>query len=243
MRVFGINRADRPERLASCVRECEEVGLDFLRVNAVKAEDVDPQIVLATGLRQPQIACWQSHERAWRQLANSDLESALIVEDDVMWLQDPAPIFTFWNQRNSHRPEVLQLGSLASMSFKASKRGWVTHLMARAVHHTARRAPASRRLFEFAAPLNRASVRPTRPQVPSVQTPHPEMVFGEFGAGCHAYLITRKQALVLLDLGFNSPPLLPADNALDSLAKAGGVAVARLRIPVAGQSLFPSDIR
>jgi GR25 family glycosyltransferase involved in LPS biosynthesis len=243
MQALGINLRKRPDRLAYCVRQCEQVGLDFRRVDAVDADGVDPQLAELTGLKRSQIACWQSHQAAWTQLVNSDLEGAVVVEDDVIWLRDPGSVFGYWRDRPQERPEILQLGSLATVGRGALKREVAARTLARVVQSTVRRVPSSRSVISSAAPLMSAPLSARRVRKPATSVAVPAIVHGFFGAGTHAYLISRRQAARLLEVEFNTPPLLPADNALDALAKAGGFSVGQLLVAVAGQALFPSDVR
>jgi glycosyl transferase family 25 len=84
-RVINLDRA--PERWASISRIAAERGLALERVPAVDGRD--PAALAAavaapgSGLRPAEIACFESHLRAWRLIAEGDAPFGLVLEDDI----------------------------------------------------------------------------------------------------------------------------------------------------------------
>ncbi|KAF2685044.1 glycosyltransferase family 25 protein [Lentithecium fluviatile CBS 122367] len=69
------------------------------------AADVDPHSLLWLGI-------WRAHANAWRHIIDNNLQTALIIEDDVDWDENIKQIMGLWNwqlqQNNTMRPNPQQ---------------------------------------------------------------------------------------------------------------------------------------
>lgn len=91
MRIYLINLARRPDRLAAMVRQASPLGLDLDRVEAVDAKAVEPGILdhwFTPGGPLGEIpkgdkACLLSHRGAWEMFLASPDNHAVFLEDDV----------------------------------------------------------------------------------------------------------------------------------------------------------------
>lgn len=88
--IFYINLASRPDRREFMERQLAELGLIGHRIEAVTADeisDADAERYCNSGkptfLRKRELACTQSHERAWTAMIDGDHAVALILEDDA----------------------------------------------------------------------------------------------------------------------------------------------------------------
>ncbi|GEM_PF-365538 len=100
VRIFVINLARRPDRLERMKRMFDGFGCDFVRVDAVDAQEISfeelktqfsdaaPLGALSVG----DMCCTQSHRQAWRQLAETDCEWGAVFEDDVLLADDFAAV-------------------------------------------------------------------------------------------------------------------------------------------------------
>ena len=90
MRIFLINLARRPDRLAAMTEALGRLGLGFTRIDALDAgtasdlgtafDDAGPLGEIPRGDR----ACLLSHRAAWRAFAATGDDHAVILEDDVV---------------------------------------------------------------------------------------------------------------------------------------------------------------
>jgi glycosyl transferase family 25 len=91
MRIYLINLARRPDRLAAMTAEAGRLGLVFDRVEALDARGAEPGAMAhgfaASGPLGPlpdgDKACLVSHRLAWQRFADSDDGHAVFLEDDV----------------------------------------------------------------------------------------------------------------------------------------------------------------
>ena len=81
MRVVVINLDRSPDRLAMFREQAEGMGLAFERMAAIDARTVvEPRGRLTAG----EIACFESHRRAWKELVESGDGWLAVFEDDVV---------------------------------------------------------------------------------------------------------------------------------------------------------------
>ena len=90
MKIYLINLARRPDRLAAMQAEAARLGLALTRIDAVDAktealpqarfEQAGPLGEIPAGDK----ACFLSHEKAWQALVASGEDHAVILEDDVI---------------------------------------------------------------------------------------------------------------------------------------------------------------
>lgn len=96
MKAYVINLDRRPDRLAFFRDQAAERGFDFTRIVAV--DGTDPALIARaatlpagfTGYRRGpyQLACFESHRKAWRAILESGAPLGLVMEDDVILTPD-----------------------------------------------------------------------------------------------------------------------------------------------------------
>lgn len=89
--ILYINLAQRPDRRAFMERQFGELNLGARRIEAVSAADLMPADIerycnpkAVHCLSRSQLACWQSHLRAWRALIETGAPWGLVLEDDAV---------------------------------------------------------------------------------------------------------------------------------------------------------------
>ena len=100
MRIFVINLARRPDRMAAMAAQLDRLGLAYERFDAVDGKTCDPAELNApfaaegamAELTPGDKACTSSHIQLWRLIASSGDSHAVILEDDVE-LSHAAPHF------------------------------------------------------------------------------------------------------------------------------------------------------
>jgi GR25 family glycosyltransferase involved in LPS biosynthesis len=188
-----INLEKRADRLSRLRAKLELTGLQFSPLNAVDGSDPnfgDP----SSGFLSPGLAAnWLSHQAAYSELASSDREFMLILEDDA----DFSP--NQFNRRrleshvllmDKHGVDLLQIGFISHLYRIWSPRGFLDYVIA----IRARRIKMDKDLREV-------------------------FVQDEFRAGAHGYIIRRSLAEKLI--GKNVPAALASDYFLSSLAASG----------------------
>lgn len=91
MKIYVINLARRPDRMAAMASQLERLGLSYERFDAVDARTADPVELSApfaengamAELTPGDKACTTSHMRLWRKIAVAAETHAIILEDDV----------------------------------------------------------------------------------------------------------------------------------------------------------------
>lgn len=92
MRIFVINLARRPDRMAAMAAQLERLGLAYERFDAVDAKSADPVELNAPFAAQGAMAeltpgdkaCTTSHMHLWQRIASGSESHAAILEDDVL---------------------------------------------------------------------------------------------------------------------------------------------------------------
>ncbi len=92
MRIFVINLARRPDRMAAMAAQLERLGLAYERFDAVDAKSADPVELNApfaargamAELTPGDKACTASHMHLWQRIAAGPESHAAILEDDVL---------------------------------------------------------------------------------------------------------------------------------------------------------------
>jgi len=100
MRIFVINLARRPDRMAAMAAQLDRLGLAYERFDAVDGKTCDPISLNAPFAAQGAMAeltsgdkaCTSSHLYLWRQIGSGTDSHAVILEDDVE-LSSAAPSF------------------------------------------------------------------------------------------------------------------------------------------------------
>jgi glycosyl transferase family 25 len=91
MRIFVINLARRPDRMAAMAAQLDRLGLAYERFDAVDGKTFDPVELNApfaakgamAELTPGDKACTTSHIHLWRRIAAASESHAVILEDDV----------------------------------------------------------------------------------------------------------------------------------------------------------------
>ena len=142
-----INLARSPERWASIRRLAAERGLPVERIEAVDGRD--PQALSTSaaapdsGLRPGEIACFESHRKVWRRIADDPAPFGLVLEDDVFLAADIVALLT-------EIEGVAAASGLAIVKLNAHPRGMllrrtpIATVAGRSLLRARSRAPATR---------------------------------------------------------------------------------------------------
>ncbi len=95
--ILVINLDSNPERLQSIEKQCQEYGLNFTRIPAVRGSSLsqaerdavyneeDNRKYYYKVLTSGEIGCTLSHVHCWQFIIENDLDYALILEDDAIF--------------------------------------------------------------------------------------------------------------------------------------------------------------
>jgi len=205
--IFLINLDDRKDRLDSSTEQLNEIDLQFTRVSAVSSRDVEESLFLT----QPVLACWKSHINTYSMLIASDLEYALVLEDDFL-IKNPKKFSGFLESLNVEKYDLLQLGFLLPGTFNRAR--WIFEELEKLIFFSLGFISKNIGLKSFSQRLRitearNASVRFTQ---------------SSFLPGTHAYLINRKMAFALISL---DSPQFSADEFFIALSKMRSFRMAR----------------
>jgi GR25 family glycosyltransferase involved in LPS biosynthesis len=198
--IYVINLARREDRLKK-ISEClSRAHLAFNRIEAVDGRIGVSSRSTAFASKGNQ-ACWESHQLAFRRFIESKSRYALILEDDAdVSHLSEKKLADLCTVMEAHDIGVLQIGFVSK------------------IYRFPRMMPF---ILKVASYLEKRVVHAQG--VGSV-------VFGEFRAGTHSYLVNIPAAEDLI--GANIPAVLAADGFLGSLALANGtsatIKIARL---------------
>jgi GR25 family glycosyltransferase involved in LPS biosynthesis len=235
-----INLAERVDRRDFALAEARRVGVEIEFVSAVRAEDVPIDYVRMSGMTAGRIACWASHRKAWQAAQQRGASYALILEDDVRWLESPLSILGEASVLPQSAFDVLQLGSLHTGSRVATRRADYVYRAALVARMAGRIAAPAQRLEAWLAERSQLMSQAMN-DVQSRALISREIEWGTFGSGAHAYLIGKSCIGRLLR--FNWPPFLTTDDALSALAAQRNFRIGALAYAVATQAPLPSDLR
>ncbi|KAK9238801.1 hypothetical protein V1525DRAFT_80992 [Lipomyces kononenkoae] len=85
---YRTDRQDAMDLLASTS------NLKVTRINGVDGESISAKAVPDNANLQPSVlGCWRAHADAWRYVIDNDIETALILEDDIDWDENIHQIF------------------------------------------------------------------------------------------------------------------------------------------------------
>lgn len=99
MRIFVINLARNPERLARMEKLLAAQGLQFERLEAVDGKTLKEEEIARWSQRQPdgslclspsEVGCMLSHRHAWEKIAAMETGHAVILEDDIHFSAEAA---------------------------------------------------------------------------------------------------------------------------------------------------------
>jgi len=205
--IFLINLDDRKDRLDSSTRHLNEIDLQFTRVSAVSSRDVEESLFLT----KPVLACWKSHIKTYSMLIASDLEYALVLEDDFL-IKNPKKFSGLLERLNTEKYDLLQLGFIFPGMFNRMR--WIFEEIEKLIFYSLGFVCKSIGLKSFSQRLRIAEARSA-----SVR-----FTQSSFLPGTHAYLINRKMASALISL---DSPQFSADEFFIAFSKMRSFRVAR----------------
>lgn len=120
--IWVINLDRSPQRWAHIESNCLAAGIEPVRIAAVDAlgltaADIDRHVDWRRNereyfakLKPGEVACFLSHQKAWRTFLQSDLEHICILEDDVAWDRPPQPVLAaLVESMGSETPQMVKL--------------------------------------------------------------------------------------------------------------------------------------
>jgi len=197
--IFLINLDDRRDRLDSATKQLNEIDLKFTRVSAVSSRDVEENLFLT----EPVLACWKSHIKTYSRLIASDLEYALVLEDDFL-IKNPKKFSSFLESLYMEQFDLLQIGFLLPGMFNRMR--WIFEELEKLIFYSLGFISRNLGLKSLSQRLRIAEAR-------SVSV---RFTQSSFLPGTHAYLINRKMALALTSL---DSPQFSADEFFIALSK------------------------
>jgi GR25 family glycosyltransferase involved in LPS biosynthesis len=205
--IFLINLDDRRDRLDSATKQLNEIDLKFTRVSAVSSRDVEENLFLT----EPVLACWKSHIKTYSRLIASDLEYALVLEDDFL-IKNPKKFSSFLESLYMEQFDLLQIGFLLPGMFNRMR--WIFEELEKLIFYSLGFISRNLGLKSLSQRLRIAEAR-------SVSV---RFTQSSFLPGTHAYLINRKMALALMSL---DSPQFSADEFFIALSKMRSFKMAR----------------
>ena len=206
--IFLINLDDRKDRLDSSTKQLNEMDLQFVRVSAVPSADVEVSIFLT----DPVLACWKSHIKTYSILIESEVEYALILEDDFL-IKNPKKFSRFLQSLETESSDLLQIGFLLPGVF--SRLRWIFEELEKVIFYS---LGVVSRIIGLKSLSNRLRVA----EASSASVRYTQ---SSFLPGTHAYLINRKMASALVSL---DSPQFSADEFFIALSKMRSFKMARL---------------
>jgi GR25 family glycosyltransferase involved in LPS biosynthesis len=205
--IFLINLDDRKDRLDSSTKQLNEVGLQFIRVSAVPSKDVEESIFLT----DPVLACWKSHLKTYSILVESDLEYALILEDDFL-IKNQKKFSRFLESLETERHDLLQIGFLLPGLFNRLR--WIFEELEKLIFYS----------LGFVSRIIGLGSLSRRLRIAEARSTSVRYTKSSFLPGTHAYLINKRMALALVSL---DSPQFSADEFFIALSKMRSFRMAR----------------
>ncbi|KAI9882124.1 MAG: hypothetical protein M1823_006131 [Watsoniomyces obsoletus] len=93
-RIFCISLPTRSDRQRSMQRLAQATDLDLVQHDGVPGESVLAQMIdeARPTVKPAQIGCWLAHVRLWKRIIRENLQTALVLEDDLDWDLNIHPI-------------------------------------------------------------------------------------------------------------------------------------------------------
>ncbi|KAK9384292.1 hypothetical protein V1515DRAFT_612170 [Lipomyces mesembrius] len=96
--VLYVSMPDRTDRQDAMTLAASMSGLKLKLINGVVGESISVKAVPDNNankwtLRLSELGCWRAHADAWRYVIDSNVETALIIEDDIDWDKNIHRIF------------------------------------------------------------------------------------------------------------------------------------------------------
>lgn len=237
--ILVINLARRTDRWQRISRELDTMGADYVRVDAVDSHCLVSEDLSYTTAEVA--ACWLSHQRAYAAAAESRQAFSLILEDDAQVTAQALDVYSRLQAADrglNRRFDVLQLGFLMNNAIEHASVA-VTNVRASTWKAVAGLLPQD---FQ-GGPLrwkDRARVKQAQRQRVYESQLGVSLVWNQFLAGAHCYIVARSAAAQLLSV--NRPVWLSADLALMSLSRMRSLRMARCARSLSRQVPSLSDI-
>ncbi|KAK9311790.1 hypothetical protein V1522DRAFT_251212 [Lipomyces starkeyi] len=96
--VLYVSMPDRTDRQDAMNLAASMSGLKLRLINGVDGESISLKAIPDNNakkwtLRLSELGCWRAHADAWRYVIDSNIETALIIEDDIDWDKNVHQIF------------------------------------------------------------------------------------------------------------------------------------------------------
>jgi len=90
--VFLINLDRQPDRLEFMLSQMKSLHLEPIVISAVDGRQLEDstrtEVAFYASLTPGEIGCFESHRKIWKKIVDEDLESAFVIEDDVIIASD-----------------------------------------------------------------------------------------------------------------------------------------------------------
>lgn len=129
-KVFVINLARSPERLAKIALQLDAIGIPFDRIDALDGKELSDDFIDSVSpahivskryyraLSRAEVACSLSHKRAWQQIIDQNLDFAIVLEDDVELLENFSAVLTLLSELPHGNWDFIKLYALRRGSGK-----------------------------------------------------------------------------------------------------------------------------
>lgn len=206
--IYLINLDNRLDRFNSSKRQLDAEVLGFKRVSAVDGHILKENLFQTSNV----LACWQSHVLAYRTFLESESDYAVILEDDfhINRQHDLSRNLESWA---SHGFDLLQIGFL--MPGLYNKIRWLFEELQKVIF----------RFIGSVANIARLNSLAARLRVREASVPVFSITASSFFPGTHAYIISRRLALAIVNEGANN---FSADEYFIALAKMRAFSIGRL---------------
>lgn len=119
MKVFIINLEKHTTRKDHTIRQCHQIGMEPEIFRAVDGRLLTPAELkkhthpeLSVGLTPSEIGCALSHHGIYQKMVDENIESALILEDDVLFDAATRDVISFIKSNMSVRPTIYLLSDV-----------------------------------------------------------------------------------------------------------------------------------
>ena len=248
-----INLDYREDRLANFYLQARKFNLNVERISAIPGSSTLEQKYVSNNVA----ACWESHQKAYKYLVNSNLEHLIIFEDDAILNSKLIEFLKNLSSEKLANIDLLQFGylnhkkkldlprfdrvkknTLSLEKYVGSNfssldcvfRAWI-----RTTRWVFRKIPTNL-LSEYSFPKYVRGELKLR-NILGSKSP---LIYHSFEPGTHGYVIGRELANFLLKS--NTPVFLAADLHLMGLAASGNIKSLRLSKSLCAQDGTPSSI-
>ena len=223
--VLLINLSKDVDRLSCSLDELNDLNLDIVRIEGTLGNNLDRNVELINDLGVA--GCWHSHIAAYQYMVDHDLDTALIVEDDIE-IVNKEHFLNELTRFTQKKMDLIQLGFISPHPISKFEYLYqnVEHILLTFLRTVVKLT--GKRWFRNIKRIN-SQVELNFDFVPR-----------SFLGGTHCYLIGNEGARKLL--GKNIPVLVPADGFLRNLIELGYLDGGRSFTSLAGQRASLSTI-